>query len=194
MVAVFGAAAQIALGLDRCPHFCGKAVCQQLRRLGRVGRQVKPHCLARPGTDGEAIALGRFGGGAGQHREIGLAVPHRLVTERSRFLRHDHPHEEIPVVGAGGVLGQRHDAALVQLYRGVQCQEQGQHIREPEAAINAAAHGGKVAQLHTHDMPHGLPHGSVRVCGQPSVQLQLPQGDHGPDGELLLRLLDGIQP
>ena len=43
-------------------------------------------------------------------------------------------------------------------------------------------------------MPHGLPHCSVRICGQPGVQLQLPQGDHGPDGELLLRLLDGIQP
>ena len=43
-------------------------------------------------------------------------------------------------------------------------------------------------------MAHRLPHCPLGVGSQPFVQLQLAEGDHGPDGKALLRLLNGVQP
>jgi len=136
---------------------------------------------------------GKAGGGAGQHREIGLAVAHRLVAEAGVLLRHEDPHEDVPVIGALGVLRKGHDAALVQLHRGVQRKEDGQHVRKAEAAVEAAAHSGEVAQLDAHDVAHRLPHCAFGVGGEALVQLELAQRHHRTDGKALLRLLDGIE-
>ena len=63
-----------------------------------------------------------------------------------------------------------------------------------KTAVNAAAHGGKVAQLHTHNVAHRFPHSAVRVGIESLVELDLPQGHHSPDGKALGRFLNFVQP
>ena len=109
------------------------------------------------------------------------------------LLRHEDAHEDVPVVGALGVLSKRHDAALIKLYGSVQREEHGEYVGETEAAVNAAAHGGEVAQLDAHDVAHRLPHGTVRIGGEAGVQLELAQRHHRSDGKALVRLLDGVE-
>ena len=67
-------------------------------------------------------------------------------------------------------------------------------VREAEAPPQAAAQGGKIAELHPHDVLDCVLNRILGVLVQPRMLLQLAQGDHGADGEALLGFLDGVKP
>ena len=187
MSAIFRTAAQTAAGLDFRPN----GFRHLLRRF--IHRLCINLCARRTGTDGEPIAVLILNGRAGQHRNVGLADAHGLVVEFSIFLGHDNAHQNIAVLGAFGVLGKRHNAALVQLYLCVQHEEHGQHIGKAEPAVQAAADGRQIAKLHADNVAHGFAHSTVRVGCQSFVQLQRAQRGHRTDPELGFGLLDGVQ-
>ena len=174
MAAVFGAAAKIAFGLDVGLYLGGNAGSKFLGGLPRLRRCGVEHSLARTRTDGGAdAAVRQFCGSAGQHREVRLAVAHRLVIKLHRCLFYDQPHQNVPGVGALGIFLQGQDAAFVLFIITVLGKELGQYIRKAEAAVDAAAHGRQIAQLYAHDMAHSLTHGTVGVSGKPRVLFQL---------------------
>ena len=188
MAAVFGAAAHVGTG----DHLLLDGFGQLLRRSCRFFIQ---HSLERAGTHRKPVAaILQPGSGTGEHRNVGLAVAHRLVAVIGRFFPDQQTHHDVPVVGTLGILPQRHDAALIQLHRAVHGQEQGQHIRKAKPAVDAAADGGQVAQLHAHDVAQRFPDGSVGKGFQSGVGLQLAQGDHRPNGKARIRFLDRVQP
>ena len=111
-----------------------------------------------------------------------------------RCLVQDQPHQDIPVIGHPRILTQGQDAALIKLHIAIHCQQQGQQVRKAEPAVNTAAYRGQVAQLHPDDVAQRLLKGTLCIGCKTGMLLQLPQGDHGANGELLRRLLDLIQP
>ena len=73
-------------------------------------------------------------------------------------------------------------------------QQQGQHVRKAEPAPDAAAHTWPCSGTEPHnvlDRPGGH---SVGVGVEAGMLFDLAQGHHGADGELILGLLDGVQP
>ena len=100
-------------GAEQC-GFCNPGFIMNALALFR---ELEPHSAQRTRTNGDAVISGlQPGSGAGQHRNIGLTVAHRLVIELHRCLFYDQPHQNIPVIGALGIFMQRQDTAFVQLY------------------------------------------------------------------------------
>lgn len=82
--------------------------------------------------------------------------------------------------GQLGELLQRHPSGVVQLYLGIQSQQQGEHIGEAEAAPQASTHGSQIAELHAHDVAQALLHGTLGQLIEAVVALHRAQRHHGP--------------
>ena len=65
---------------------------------------------------------------------------------------------------------------------------------EAETAEDAPPPRGQVPELHPHDVAHALGHGPLGQPVQAGVELQLPQGHHGPQPVLGVGLLNLVQP
>ena len=88
----------------------------------------------------------------------------------------------------------RHQTAPIQLHLAVHGKEHRQHIGEAKAPPQAAAQGGKIAELNAHNVPYSVLNRILGVLVQPRMLLQLAQGDHGTDGEALLGFFNGVKP
>ena len=90
-------------------------------------------------------------------------------------------------------LGERHTAGTRQLNIRIERQESREHVREAKAAVDAAAHRGGIAQLHTHDIVNGELEDIVDKRVELGMALELAQGAHGTDAKLGLGLLNLIE-
>ena len=90
-------------------------------------------------------------------------------------------------------LGERHAAGARQLNIGIERQKSREHVRKTKAAVDAAAHRGGIAQLHTHDVMDGELKDIVDKRVELGMALELAQSTHGTDAKLGLGLLDLIE-
>ena len=104
-----------------------------------------------------------------------------------------HTHENIPVKGHFGKLRQRDDTALIELNRGVHREEQREHVRKAEPAVDAPAERCGIPKLHADDVAQRFAHGAVCIGVQRRVRFERAQRDHGADGEFFRRLFDRVK-
>ena len=90
-------------------------------------------------------------------------------------------------------LDKRHATGTRQLNIGIEREKGGENGREAKATVDAAAHRGGIAQLHTHDIVDGELKDIVDKRVELGMALELAQGAHGTDAKLGLGLLDLIE-
>ena len=169
-------------------HFRGDALLQQAVLV------MHHHGFAGAGAHGQLHLPVPAGGRTGQHREVGAGVAHRAVDHGAGGLFQDHMGEDVPVIGQGGKLFQRHAPGLEQFHLAVGAQQHGEHVGKAEPPPDAAAHRGHVAELHAHNVLEGVFHRAAGQGRNARVMFQFAQGHHGPDAVFFVGFLDGIQP
>ena len=196
MGAVGGGAAHVAVRGDALCREVGESFGALRRHAAAQQALLVPQDdgLHGPGTDGEAVLAVYDAGCTGEGGEVGAAVAHGFVGAAAGGLFHNETHQDVTVLLHLCELLQRDHAALVQFYVSIHGQEHRQHVGKAEAAEDAAAHGGHIAELNAYDVFHGPADGSLRIFIQGGVLLQCPQGNHSADGKFFGGFLNGIQP
>ena len=133
------------------------------------------------------------GGGDVERGEVGRGLAHGLVACAVIVLNDHNMLDHVAHVAHVHKLGERHTSGTRQLNVRIERQKGRENVRKTKAAVDAAAHRGGIAQLHTHDVVDGKLKDIVDERVELGMALELAQGTHGTDAKLGLGLLDLIE-